>query len=58
MRIAGVASAFRGNYYRQEVIRDALKRDRAGKPEQPQPLDRLHAGKFECSGGDGPRILF
>src|SRR5258705_8792600 len=43
MRIAGVASAFPGNYYRQEVIREALKRDWAGKLEKPQLLDRLHA---------------
>ena len=43
MRIAGVASAFPGNYYRQEVIREALKRDWVGKLEKPQLLDRLHA---------------
>lgn len=43
MRIAGVASAFPRNYYQQEVIREALKRDWAGKLEKPQLLDRLHA---------------
>jgi len=43
MRIAGVASAFPKNYYRQEVIRDALKRGWEGKLEKPQLLDKLHA---------------
>jgi alkylresorcinol/alkylpyrone synthase len=42
MRIAGVASAFPKNYYRQEVIREALKRNWAGKMEKPQLLDRVH----------------
>jgi alkylresorcinol/alkylpyrone synthase len=43
MRIAGVASAFPKNYYRQEVIREALKRNWTGTLEKPQLLDRLHA---------------
>lgn len=43
MRIAGVASAFPKHYYRQEVIREALKRNWAGKLEKPQLLDRVHA---------------
>src|SRR5437588_456572 len=43
MRIAGVASAFPKNYYRQEVIREALKRNWAGKLEKPELLDKLHA---------------
>src|SRR6266404_5263133 len=43
MRIAGVASAFPKNYYRQEVIREALKRNWAGTLGKPQLLDRLHA---------------
>jgi alkylresorcinol/alkylpyrone synthase len=43
MRIAGIASAFPKNYYRQEVIREALKRNWLGALERPQLLDRLHA---------------
>ena len=43
MRIAAVASAFPKNYYRQEVIREALKRNWAGKLDKPQLLDRVHA---------------
>jgi alkylresorcinol/alkylpyrone synthase len=43
MRIAGVASAFPKQYYRQEVIRDALKQSWGGKLEKPQLLDRIHA---------------
>ncbi len=43
MRICGVGSAFPKNYYRQEVIREALKRRWTGKLEKPQLLDRLHA---------------
>ena len=43
MRIAGIASAFPRNYYRQEVIREALKRDWANELEKPQLLDRWHA---------------
>ena len=43
MRIAGVASAFRKNYYRPEVIREALKRHWQGKLEKLQLLDKLHA---------------
>lgn len=42
MRIAGVASAFPRNYYPQEVIREALKRNWAGRLEKPQLLDKLH----------------
>jgi alkylresorcinol/alkylpyrone synthase len=43
MRICGVGSAFPKNYYRQEVIREALKSRWTGKLEKPQLLDRLHA---------------
>jgi alkylresorcinol/alkylpyrone synthase len=43
MRICGAASAFPDNYYRQEEICQALKRRWAGKLENPQVLDRLHA---------------
>lgn len=43
MRIAGVASAFPGNYYRQEVIRDALKRRWEGRLKSPRLLDQLHS---------------
>ncbi len=43
MRVCGVGSAFPGNYYRQEVICEALKRRWSGKLEKPQLLDRLHA---------------
>jgi alkylresorcinol/alkylpyrone synthase len=43
MKICGVGSAFPENYYRQEVIREALKHRWAGKLENPQVLDRLHA---------------
>src|SRR5246500_3386524 len=40
-KIAGVASAFPSHYYRQEQIAQALKRNWAGKIENPQVLDRL-----------------
>lgn len=43
MRIAGVASAFPKNYYRQEVIREALKRSWADRLDKPQLLDKVHA---------------
>ncbi|HEX8817192.1 MAG TPA: 3-oxoacyl-[acyl-carrier-protein] synthase III C-terminal domain-containing protein [Terriglobales bacterium] len=43
MRICGVGSAFPENYYSQEEICEALKRRWAGKLENPQVLDRLHA---------------
>ena len=43
MRIAGVASSFPKNYYRQDVIRDALKRTWKGRLEKPRLLDQLHA---------------
>jgi len=43
MKIAGVASAFPRNYYHQEVIREALKRNWASRLEEPQLLDKVHA---------------
>lgn len=41
MRIAGVASAFPDNYYRQEDISAALKRNWRDKVDKPEVLDRL-----------------
>ena len=41
MRIAGVASAFPRQYYRQAEIAVALKRHWAGRLENPKLLDRL-----------------
>ena len=41
-QIAGVGSAFPGQYYRQEEIVAALKRHWAGRMDNPQVLDRLH----------------
>jgi alkylresorcinol/alkylpyrone synthase len=43
MRIAAVASAFPKHYYRQEVIRDALKRNWETRLPKPRLLDQLHA---------------
>jgi alkylresorcinol/alkylpyrone synthase len=41
MNIAGAASAFPKHYYKQQQIADALKRQWAGKIDNPQVLDRL-----------------
>ena len=41
MRIAGVASAFPKHYYKQEVLRGALKAYWTGKLAQPAIVDRL-----------------
>jgi len=43
MRIAGVGTAFPSNYYSQEEISAALKRQWAGKLDRPEVIDRLHA---------------
>src|SRR5579871_575391 len=40
MTIAGAASAFPKHYYKQQQIAAALKRQWAGKIENPQVLDR------------------
>src|SRR5215469_1372067 len=41
MRIASVASAFPENYYKQELLRDALKNDWRSRLSNPDILDRL-----------------
>jgi alkylresorcinol/alkylpyrone synthase len=42
MRVASVASAFPAQYYEQEVIFEALKRQWGERLERPERLERLH----------------